>query len=313
VSSDSTRGRPVIAVVGPTASGKTALAEALAIETRGEIVSADSMQVYRGMDIGTSKPPEPRAVPYHCLDLVDPGVPYSAARYQQDARCAIEDVLARSATPIVAGGTGLYVRAALDDWEIPGGHMQTACRARLERELDEHGAAEMHRRLAVADPQGARLIHPNNSRRVIRALEMIEQGTLYSEQARRFRERRAFYPTKYVGLSVDRARLYERIDRRVEQMLESGLLDEVASLLQRGYRKAVTARQAIGYKEFVPVLEGDRPLEEAAEEVKRSTRRYAKRQMTWFRADDRVRWLDATAADVDALVEQALRLLETDA
>ncbi len=303
----------VIAVVGPTASGKSAVAEAIARRLGGEIVSADSMQVYRGMDIGTAKVPvADRRVPYHCVDLVAPGAPYSAALYQSDARAAIDSIRAHGAIPVVAGGTGLYVRAALDEFAFPPGSVESPERARIERLAVELGAEGIHARLREVDPEAATLIHPRNTRRVVRALEMAAEGTSYAGQAARFAERRTHYAdTRYLGLSLDREVLYARIDERVDDMLAAGLIGEVEALLRAGYRDALTARQAIGYKELVPVIEGRADLAAAAAAIKQATRRYAKRQLTWFRADPRVRWLDATGLSPEDSVRAALDLVES--
>jgi len=286
----------VIAIVGPTAVGKTAVADALAQRLGGEVVTADSMQVYRGMDIGTAKPSlAERSVTHHCLDLVDPGEPFSAALFQAHARSVIDTLLADGRTPVVCGGTGLYVRAALDEMEFPAGEQEdNAVRARYERYALEHGSDALHALLAEKDPESAELIHPNNTRRVVRALEMLEEGTSYAEQSAGFSARRSAYPTRYVGLTMEREALYERIDARVDAMVAAGLLGEVERLLEAGFRDALTAMQAIGYKELVPVIEGSAELDEAVESIKRSSRRYAKRQLTWFRADPRIVWVDVT-------------------
>lgn len=303
----------VIAVVGPTAVGKSDLAEQLAEILGGEIVSADSMQVYRGMDVGTAKPPEDdRTVPYHCLDLVDPGTPFSAALYQEAARTAIADIARRGAISVVCGGTGLYVRAALDDWEFPGGELSDPRRAELEAEAEALGAEAMHAKLASLDPRSAGLIHPSNVRRTIRALEMAEQGRSYAEQAERFSQRRSVYDTTHLGLTMEREALYARIGARVDAMLARGLLAEVERLLAAGFRDALTASQAIGYKELVPVIEEGAPLDEAVDDIKRATRRYAKRQLTWLRADPRIRWIDATCSSTADVTREALVLLESD-
>lgn len=304
---------PVVAVVGPTAVGKTALAETLALRAGGEVVSADSMQVYRGMDVGTAKPaPSDRRVAYHCLDLVDPGTPYSAALFQVAARSAIDGILARGALPVVAGGTGLYVRAALDRMEFPAGDGETAARARIEAELERIGPYALHERLAALDPGAAAMIHPNNSRRVVRALEILEtQGLSYSDHAKRFSDREPYYRSVQIGLTMDRARLYERIDARVDAMIEAGLVEEVRGLLSAGFRGAMTATQAIGYKELVPVVEDGAPLAPAVAAIKQASRRYAKRQLTWFRADPRVMWLDVTELSPEATLEAAERLVES--
>lgn len=302
----------LLAVVGPTGAGKTELAESLAVQLGGEIISADSMQVYRGMDLGTAKPARPHAVHYHCLDLVDPGETYSAALFQRDARTAIDGILGRGRTPILAGGTGLYVRSALDDWVIPKGHADTDARRRLEADLARHGPQYMHDRLAALDPKAAALIHPNNARRVLRALEMHQHGVSYAESADRFQKRQSVYDARFLGLTMDRELLYARIDSRVDRMLEDGLLEEVRRLLDRGFREALTAAQAIGYKELVPVLESGADLQSAVTAIKQATRRYAKRQMTWFRADPRIRWLDVTEMSRSETSERAVGLLSSD-
>ncbi|MCE5191450.1 MAG: tRNA (adenosine(37)-N6)-dimethylallyltransferase MiaA [Actinomycetia bacterium] len=307
------RVRPaVIAIVGATCVGKTETAEDLAVRVNGQIVSADSMQVYRGMNIGTAKPaPERRRVPYHCIDLIDCGTPYSAALFQRDARAAIDLIAADGGLPIVCGGTGLYLRAALDDWEFPAGESATPARFRLEALADELGPDALHARLAQVDPAAAAEIHPNNVRRVVRALEMAEHGKSYAEQAERFSERTSWYPMTFIGLTMQRSELYARIEERVDAMLRAGLLGEVAGLLASGYRDALTASQAIGYKELVPVLEGTTTLSEATAAIKQATRRYAKRQSTWFRADPRIRWLDVTGLSAAERSAGVLELLES--
>ncbi len=303
----------VLAVVGPTGVGKSELAERLARVAHGEIVSADSMQVYRGMDIGTAKtPPAERGVAYHGIDLVDPGVAYSAALYQAEARAAIRRIVGAGRVPVVVGGTGLYVRAALDEWVFPGGSAESPRRARLEARAVEIGPVALHRELSQRDPASARLIHPSNVRRTIRALEMAEEGASYAEQARGFAERRSFYPdVRFIGLTMEREALYARIDRRVDEMLSRGLLEEVRSLLDAGFRSGLTAPAAIGYKELVPVIEQGADLALAADAIRQATRRYAKRQLTWFRGDPRISWIDATCLDPASQAEVALGLLES--
>lgn len=305
--------RQVIAVVGPTGVGKSSLADALAAAHRGEIVSADSMQVYRGMDVGTAKVPvAERLVPYHCIDLVEPGEEYSAALYQRAAREAIDDILARDLLPVVVGGTGLYVRAALDVLEFPSGELVTPLRAQLEADAERLGGPAMYERLRELDPDAAALIHVNNVRRMIRAIEMVHAGTSYATQADGFSSRDPHYATCFIGLALPRLALYERIGARVDEMLSAGLLEEIEGLLDAGLRGAITASQAIGYKEFVPVIEGRTPLEDAIETVKQATRRYAKRQLTWFKADERVRWIDVTEMSPERVLERAWQLVESD-
>lgn len=307
-----TLAKPVIAVVGPTASGKTRLAEELAVHCGGEVLTADSMQVYRGMDIGTAKvSPDHRQVPHHMIDLVDPGEPYSAALYQHDARAIIDRLLDSGTVPVLAGGTGLYLRAALDEMEFPRGENTSPTRERLEREASELGPEEMHKRLAELDPPSAELIHPNNVRRTIRALEMADEGVSYAEQASGFADRTPYYEATYIGLSLDRDALYRRIDARVDSMLADGLLDEVEALLATGYREALTSTQAIGYKEFVPVVEKQADREQAVADVKQASRRYAKRQLTWFRSDPRVSWIDVTKMSPGEVLDSARALVES--
>lgn len=305
--------RDVAAVVGPTAVGKSAVAEGLALALGGEIVSADSMQVYRGMDIGTAKmPPDARLVPYHCIDLVDPGSPYSAALYQRDARAALADIDARGRSAVLVGGTGLYVRAALDAMEFPMGEYVSPVREAIERRAEALGREGLHRLLEQRDPESAALIHPNNVRRVVRALELLETGgPTYAEQATHFSVRRTEVPAKLIGLTMQRSALYARIDTRVDAMVADGLLDEVRTLLASGYRQALTAAQAIGYKELVPVVEAGAELEEAVAAIKQATRRYAKRQLTWFRADPRIEWIDVTELSSPDTVSAAQALVES--
>jgi tRNA dimethylallyltransferase len=299
-------------VVGPTAVGKTALAEEIASRLAGEIVSADSMQVYRGMDIGTAKPaPEDRRVPYHCIDLVEPGEAYSAALYQQAARAAFAECADRMSLPVLCGGTGLYVRAALDPLEFPAGEQRTLAREAYEAFVAANGAEALHALLKERDPASAELVHPNNVRRVIRALEMLADETTYAEQSAGFSQRESVYPCAMIGLSMDRGALNTRIDARVDAMLERGLLGEVEGLLARGLREALTAAQAIGYKELVPVIEDGASLEVAIDSIKRASRRYAKRQLTWFRSDPRIHWIDVTDSSLSQVTDKALAVIDS--
>ena len=283
----------MIAVVGPTGVGKTALAEELAVRLDGELISADSMQVYRGMDIGTAKPPvADRRVPYHCIDLVEPGEPFSAALYQSCARGAIDACHQRARVPVLCGGTGLYLRAALDPMEFPAGDpVHDDARRAIEALAEKLGALGLHALLAEKDPASAALIHPNNTKRVVRALEMAEQGVSYATQHQGFRRRESIYDVRILGLDMDRDRLYERIRHRVDAMIAAGLVDEVERLLDAGLRDALTAAQAIGYKELVGVIDGTARLEDAIEAIKVASTRYAKRQLTWFRRERDLVWL----------------------
>lgn len=301
----------VVAVVGPTASGKSALAELLAARLGSPVVSADAMQVYRGMDIGTAKtPPAERRAPLLCVDLADVREPFSVALYAAAARPAIDRVVGEGRAAVVCGGTGLYVRAALEDMDFPaGGQESNPVRERYERQAAALGPAGFHALLAEADPASAALIHPNNVRRAVRAFELLEQGTSYAREHATLHERADRHPTLRLGLALDRAELYRRIDARVDAMMAQGLLDEVAALMREGLAESATASQAIGYKELIGVVRGERPLDEAVAQVKQASRRYAKRQLTWFRADGRVVWLDATGKTAEDLLGEAMALM----
>lgn len=291
---------PVIAVVGPTASGKSDVADLVAEALGSEVVSADAMQVYRGMDIGTAKTPvSERRVPLLLVDVADPTEPYSAALYQRDSRRAIDRLRAEGRVPVLCGGTGLYVRAALDEMEFPRGEVDGAARQRYQDLAGKLGPEGVHALLAERDPESAALIHPHNVRRVVRALEMLDEGVSYARQSAGFSEPREHYPSLQFALTMDRARLYARIDARVDAMMRAGLLDEVRGLMDAGAADALTSRQAIGYKELIDALEGRCTIGEAVDLIKLRSRRYAKRQLSWFRRDPRITWLDMDVLDAD--------------
>lgn len=291
---------PVIAVVGPTASGKSAVADLVAEALGSEVVSADAMQVYRGMDIGTAKTPvSERRVPLLLVDVADPTEPYSAALYQRDSRRAIDRLRAEGRVPVLCGGTGLYVRAALDEMEFPRGEVDGAARQRYQDLAGKLGPEGVHALLAERDSESAALIHPHNVRRVVRALEMLDEGVSYARQSAGFSEPREHYPSLQFALTMDRARLYARIDARVDAMMRAGLLDEVQGLMDAGAADALTSRQAIGYKELIDALEGRCTIGEAVDLIKLRSRRYAKRQLSWFRRDPRITWLDMDVLDAD--------------
>ena len=301
---------PVICIVGPTASGKSELAQRLAVALDGEIVSADSMQIYRGMDIGTGKvPPSERRVPHFGLDLVDPGTPYSAALFQPYARACFADIRSRGHVPFLVGGTGLYVRAAIDDYRFPEGEqVDNPVREHYTRIAEEQGSDALWRLLEQHDPASADVIHPHNVRRVVRAFELLEEGKSYAAQKEALQHIAPYEQALFIGLAVDADLLRARIDRRVDAMVEEGLVDEVTTLLQEGFREGLTAGQAIGYKEIVAALDGQCTLAEAIDAIKLATRRYAKRQRTWFRKDTRIRWIDANG-DEDTMTAAALDVL----
>lgn len=303
---------PVVCVVGPTASGKTDLAQKLALALNGEVVSADSMQIYRGMDIGTGKlPVSERLVPHHGFDLVDPGEPFSAALFQTYARTCFRDIDARGHRAVLCGGTGFYVRAALDGYDFPKGEqVNNPVREHYTRIAEAEGAEALWRLLDERDPASAALIPPADVKRVVRAFELLEDGATYAKQRAKLASIPQVVPAVFVGLAVEPDVLRARIDARVDAMVEAELVDEVRGLLAQGFRQGVTAPQAIGYKEIVEALEGECSLDEAIERIKVATHRYAKRQRTWFRKDERIHWIDATEGAVDSLAEEALCLIK---
>ena len=293
-----------IAVVGPTATGKSDLAVALAERLGGEVINADAMQLYRGMDIGTAKitEAERRGVPHHQLDVLEVTETASVAVYQRQARQTVAALLARGRVPVLVGGSGLYVQAVVDDLEFPG--TDPAVRARLSAELDEVGSYSLHARLATLDPVAAQAILPGNGRRIVRALEVIElTGRPFS--ASMPTKGPARYDTVLVGLDREPAELDARVDLRVTLMFERGLVEEVGALAARGLREGVTASRALGYQQVLAALDGEGDFAAAATETARATRRFVRRQRSWFRRDTRVTWLDAARPD---LVEAALAL-----
>lgn len=284
---------PVVCIVGPTASGKSSLAERLAVTLGSAVVSVDAMQVYRGMDIGTAKTPvDERACELMMVDVCDVGDDYSVRLFQRDARACVDALLASERTPVLCGGTGLYLDAVIDEMDFPAGQTGSEARERYEAIARDEGALALHELLRGRDPKSAELIHPNNVRRVVRALEMLDEGVSYAAKHEGLRARRPHYDALLFGITMDRERLYKRIDARVDAMVEAGLVDEVRALAEEGLAETLTAMQAIGYKEVVAYLDGALTLDEAIDEVKRRSRRYAKRQLSWLRRDGRVRWLD---------------------
>lgn len=284
---------PVAAVVGPTATGKTHLAVELALRFGGEVISADSMQIYRGLDIGTAKPTleEMQGVPHHLVGFLDPSQPFSVAEYVRLASEAAADIRKRGKLPIIAGGTGLYVSSFLKGLNFSPEGRDDALRNRLREKAEHDGPQSLVEELRTFDPESAARIHPNNVGRVIRAIEVYRvTGVTMTEQMRRSREAPSVYDATVIGLAYrDRAKLYEAIDRRVDRMMEAGLLQEAKSIYTM--ERPATAAQAIGYKEFFPYFRGECTLEESVETVKRESRRYAKRQLTWFRREESVEWL----------------------
>lgn len=294
-------------MLGPTAVGKTEISLQLAQRVAGEIVSADSRLFYRGMDIGTAKPtPEERArVPHHLIDVVAPDETWSLAEFQQAAYAAIDDIQARGRLPLLVGGTGQYLRAVTEGWQVPRQQADPRLRAALEAWGREIGAERLHARLSRLDPGAAAGIEPRNLRRTVRALEVIfRTGQRFSAQRRKSRPR---YRILQLGLTRPRPELYARIDARIEHMLAAGWVDEVRGLLARGYSPDLPAMSAIGYRELVRYLHGEISLEEAVRLIKRNTRQFVRRQANWFKADDpQIRWFEVTDDCVEQL-EQAVK------
>ena len=300
----------ILCLAGPTASGKTALAVELAKELDGEVVSCDSMQVYRRMDIGTAKPSreEMQGIPHHMIDVAEPDEDFSVSRYCAMAAPIVDDIVARGKTAIIAGGTGLYMDSLIrgnDFAPFPS----TGVRERLEAEADEVGLPAMLARLREIDPDTADRV--SDRKRILRALEVyLETGETITEHNRKTRLIPPKYTPLWLGLDfADRGELYRRIDKRVDIMLEMGLMEEIRSLLDSGIPEKCTAMQAIGYKEFVSALEGREPISQAAEEVKKASRHYAKRQLTWFRRNPAVRWLVRSGDDGREILTSARQII----
>lgn len=299
--------KPLYMIAGPTATGKSALAIELAKKLDGEIISGDSMQVYRGMDIGTAKirPEEMQGIPHHLIDCVDPWEEWNVARFTEMARQTAEEIWSRGRIPIVAGGTGFYLHALAYGAEFTPEETGGSCRRELEETAAvEGGPQELYRRLMEVDPAAAERIHPNNVKRVIRALEFfLQTGHRISEHNDEQKQKESPYELHYNVLSMDRERLYERIDRRVDAMMREGLVEEVQGLLKQGCSRSMVSMQGLGYKEIIAYLAGEMTLEEAVYILKRDTRHFAKRQLTWFRREE-AHWILRQEEDLDTLVGQ---------
>ena len=293
----------VVAIVGPTAVGKTEISLRLAEALNGEIVSTDSRQFYRGMDIGTAKATaeELARVPHHLIDVADPDEIWSLAVFQKEAQQAISDICSRGKLPFLVGGTGQYIRAVLEGWDIPAQAPVPHLRQALEAWADEIGPAALYEKLKLIDPEAAKKIDANNLRRTVRALEVIFQtGRKFSALRRR---KASPYILKFVGLQRPRPELYKRIDARIELMLENGFLDEVQALLNKGYSADLPNMSAIGYREMVAYLQGEMSLEDAVARMKRLTRIFVRRQANWFKADDpNIRWFDMGEDVVEQMI-----------
>ena len=296
----------VVVIAGPTASGKTDLAVELALKVNGEIISADSMQIYRGMNIGTAKPTieERRGIPHHMLDIVNPDMDYSVAQFKEDAIACIKDIINRGKTPIIAGGTGLYINSLvynitfsdiITDWEY---------RNELNRISEERGPQVLYERLQKVDPKSAELIHCNNIKRVIRALEVYKTtGKPISEHKEASRSVPPSYKFLVYGLNVERDKLYQRIDNRVDKMIDMGLYEEVEELLNNGYSPKLVSLQGIGYKEIISAILGKCALSETIENIKKGTRHFAKRQTTWFNKTEGLVWVEYSNTNTWAILK----------
>lgn len=287
--------KPLIIITGPTAAGKTSLSVRLAKALGGEIISADSMQVYRHMDIGSAKvtKEEMEGVPHYLIDVLEPTEPFNVAMFQQMAKEAVQTIYSHGRIPILAGGTGFYIQALLYDINFQETGEDPSIRLSLEALAEEKGGEYLHQLLAQADPQAAEEIHPHNVKRVIRALEYFQQtGQRISEHNQQERQKKSPYAFRYYVINMERSRLYQRIDQRVDLMMQQGLVQEVEKLREMGCRRGMVSMQGLGYKEILDYLNGEISLEEAVYQLKRDTRHFAKRQLTWFKRERQVRWLN---------------------
>lgn len=307
--------KKAIVVVGPTASGKTSLGIYICKKFNGEVISCDSMQIYKQMSISTAKPTveEMDGIPHHLIDFLDVTASYSVSSYCADARIAFDDVISREKTPVFVGGTGLYIDSFLSNTTFLEGASSDDIRLELEKELKEKGAEEMHRALYLVDPQAADNIHPNNTKRVLRALEVYRAtGMTITQQEELSHSQESDIEPLYIGITYhNRELLYDRINRRVDLMIENGLIDEAKAFYSKPYSK--TAVASIGCKELKPYLDGERTLEECIDRLKMNTRRYAKRQLTWFRRNENIHWVypdlcsdEELHKSVDALINKFL-------
>lgn len=307
--------KPLIVLTGPTAAGKTELSIALAKKLNGAIISADSMQVYKYMNIGSAKirPEEMQGVCHYLVDVLDPREEFHVARFQQMAKEAMDEIYRNGQLPIVVGGTGFYIQALLKDIDFDESSGELPCRKELEETARREGGAVLYERLKQVDPESAEAIHPNNVKRVIRALEFYQEtGQPISLHNKEQKEKQPPYTYAYFVLNDDRARLYERIDRRVDRMVEQGLVEEVRWLKEHGYDRSLVSMQGLGYKELFPYLDGTCSLEEAVEIIKRDTRHFAKRQITWFKREPDVIWLNQQefGYDKEKILKRMLELWE---
>lgn len=286
----------LIVIVGPTAVGKTDVGIKLAKIIDGEVISGDSMQVYREMDIGTAKPSkeEMEGIPHYMIDILNPDQEFSVALFQEKVEGYIKEISQRGKVPVLVGGTGLYVRSVIDHYDFSPVTVEQGLRETLKGEAEQYGSRYLHEKLKKVDPVSADKLHPNDTRRIIRALEVYISSGKPISSFHRLDEKKLppKYALGYFGLNMDRKKLYKRIEERVDQMIEKGLVEEVERLLAKGYHEGMISMQGIGYKEIISFLRGECSIEDAVELIKRNTRRFAKRQLTWFRRDQRITWID---------------------
>ncbi len=303
---------PLLIITGPTAVGKTELSLKIAEELQGEIISADSMQIYRYMDIGTAKASaeERKRVRHHMIDIINPDETYSVADYQQEADRLIREICARGSLPIMVGGTGLYIRAVIQGFLFPEMETNHQLRAELTEMARKYGNEYLHQKLAEIDPEHARKIHPNDLRRIIRAIEIFQETghnmTYYLEKQKYTPPR---YNTLKIGLIREREELYDRINKRVDLMIKKGLVEEVKNIIKAGFNMSATALQGLGYKEIIGYLKGDYPLEEAIRILKKNTRNYAKKQITWFNREKDLHWFNLTGKSDIKVYQEIMALI----
>lgn len=301
--------RKIVVIAGPTAVGKTSFAIRVSELFNGEIVSCDSMQLYRFMDIGSAKPTpdEQQRARHHLIDMIDPRDEFSVAQYQKLAKDAINDILSRGKLPVISGGTGLYLNSLLYNMDFSPLSGDRKYRQKLEEDVETKGSAYLHEMLKMQDPDAAEQIHPNNTKKIIRALERLKDGEGHIRRFADVTNETKDYAPLLIGLTRDRALLYDRINRRVDQLVQQGLVDEVRMLMDMGLTKDDISMKGIGYKEIMEYLEGGIPFEEAVDNVKKNTRHYAKKQLTWFRRYDKMKWYNISD---DADEERALQNIE---
>ena len=306
--------RRVVVIVGPTASGKSELAQRMAEHLDGEVVSADSMQIYKHLDIGTGKVTKgERRVPHYGLDIVEPNEPYSAALFQTYARNVVSDIQKRNKQPILCGGTGFYVKSVIDDYNFSDGDQENnPIREHFQQMAKNMSNFELWNELKKLDSFSADEIEVNDVKRVIRALELNARGESYAKNKAKLKEIPEFLPSVWIGLQVDPEVLAKRISDRVDKMVEDGLVDEVRGLVDAGFKSALCSPKAIGYREIIDYLDGKKSLEQAITDIKTNSRRYGKRQRTWFRSEARIHWIDANIPDFDKMLSEALRIASSE-